>query len=200
MHRSLRFLSALALVLFLAPSAFAQCLTGTSTAELMTEGPHAGLWKYCVQFSWDTPRGLSVVYLDFEFPCVNGVCDATWSFDDPAGWADGVTNDEGTPGECTVDMLGYFTCDPIPGLGLVGPLVKWESVDTFDPPCEPGMMGTGNVCFYSDLPPAPDESPAFVVKNNLMQCEGMITGDFPSCPVPVDDIDWTDVKVLYRNY
>jgi hypothetical protein len=199
MHRSLRILSALALVVFLAPNAFAQCLTGTSSAELMTDGPHVGLWKYCIAFSWDTPLGLSNVVLDFEFPCANGICDATWDFDMPAGTVDGVASDSGTPGECTNDVEGYFTCDAIPGLGLQGPLVKWDAISTIDPPCEPGMTGSGMVCYYSDLPPAMDQEPMFIVKNGTIQCQGTITGDFPSCPVPVDEIKWSEVKTLYRD-
>lgn len=199
MHRSLRFLFSLALVAFLAPNAFSQCVSGTSTAELMTDGPHAGLWKYCVDFAWDTAHGLSNVILDFDFPCAGDVCDATWTFDDPAGSVDGVASDSGTPGECTVDLMGHFTCSAIPGLGLVGPLVKWDAISTIDPPCEPGMTGSGMACYYTDLPPSTDQSPMFIVKAGVIECQGMITGDFPSCPVGANDPNWSTVKKLYRD-
>ena len=45
----------------------AQCVDGTISAELQTDGPHAGLYKYTVVMNWSTTQGLSNVTLDCGF-------------------------------------------------------------------------------------------------------------------------------------
>jgi hypothetical protein len=181
----------------LAPAAFAQCVTGTITAELQTSGPFEGLWRYCVQISWDTPRGLSNVTLQCNFTCP-AICNSGWAFESPAGQGDGVTSDpHSVPGDCTVDFGGEFNCQGNPSIGLEGPVVKWDALDLGDG-CEPGRTGSATLCFFVDLPPEPDQqAPIVLVKNNQDVCQGMITGDCPQCPVGTEPIDWSQFKIFY---
>jgi len=186
----------LAFSLFLyAGTSSAQCVDGTVTAELMDAGPFAGLWKYTVDFTWDTPQGLSNVTLDCGFgACPEEVCDKTFAFDTPAGHSDGV------PDPCTVEYAGEFNCDGNPSAGIDDPIVKWDAINTED--CEPGPTGTGTLCFYSELGPHPDAPlPIVIIKNGQNVCEGTIMGDCPIAPclVPTDEITWGGVKGKYHQ-
>lgn len=185
-------------VILLAPAAHAQCVTGSISAELETSGPFDGLWKYTVDITWEIPQGLSNVAIQCGFDCATAICDAGWAFADTSGTGDGVTNDEtSVPGDCTVPFVGEFDCKGVPQLGLDGPTIKWDALDF--PECESGTTGSATLCFWIDLPPEPEsEAPIVVIKNGLNVCEGMLVGDCPSCPVGVEAIDWSKVKVQFK--
>jgi hypothetical protein len=186
-------------VILLAPAAFAQCVSGSITSELETSGPFAGLWKYTLEITWDVQQGLSNVVIECGAECERAMCDAAWAFADTSGTGDGVTNDEtSTPGDCVVPFAGAFDCFGGPLHGLGGPTVKWDALDS--PDCEPGTTGSATLCFWVDLPPDPDsEAPIVLIKSGQNVCEGMIMGDCPTCPVGVESIDWSEVKVQFKR-
>ena len=196
MQRSLRLLTVfLATTLVLVPGAFAQCVSGTITSELMTTGPFTGLWKYTLQITWDLPQGLSNVALQCNFACGSAICDSDWSFDTPSGSGDGILSDEGTPGECMVDFAGEFLCNGNAQQNLEGPTIKWDALD--GGACEAGPTGSATICFFVDLPPEQGNSPVILIKNGQQVCEGTVQGDCPSCPVAVEAASWSKVKDLY---
>jgi hypothetical protein len=181
-----------------APTASAQCVTGSISADFMTEGPNAGEWKYTVVLGWDVQQGLSNVALFCNFGC-SDVCAQSVTFDDPSGTGDGVINDDtSVPGDCTVPFSGEFNCNGTPGQGINDPHIKWDALDM--PDCEPGTSGSATLCFFTDLPPNPNgEAPVVILKNGLNVCEGMIEGDCPTCPVAVEATNWSKLKGNYRD-
>ena len=182
------------LVLFvLTPHANANCVEGTVTATFQFSGPHAGLWKYTLEFAWDTPQGLSNVTLDCGFgACKEIACDGTFEFDSPAGQSDG------EPAPCTVDYEGEFNCDGNPSIGFPDPIIKWDAIDNG---CEPGATGSGTLCFYSNFGPHPDSPlPIVLIKDGQNVCNGTIMGDCPSaCTVPTEHLNWGALKVIYEK-
>jgi hypothetical protein len=185
--------TALILLLITAPGVSAQCVTGTITAEIQLSGPYTGLYKYTIEFSWDTPQGLSNVTLDCGFECDPQLaCQQTYAFDTPAGYSDGV------PPPCQVEYYGEFNCSGNPSVGITHPIVKWDAIDTGS--CEPGNMGSGTLCFYTNLPPLPDSPlPIIIEKDGQNVCQGIIIGDCPTlCSVPVEEASWGAVKTRFR--
>ena len=195
MKRMLPILLSMSIVL-LAPAAFAQCVSGTINSALETSGPFAGLWKYTLDISWDTPQGLSNVTLSCDFQCA-AVCDAAWAFPDTAGTGPGINDDEDpVPGQCELPFAGEFDCRGNPSIGLAGPVVKWDALDGNG--CEAGPLGSATLCFWVDMPPDPNSSaPVVLVKNGQNVCDGMIVGDCPQCPVGAEPIDWSQVKFQF---
>ncbi len=183
-------------IILLAPAAYAQCVSGSITSELETSGPFAGLWKYTVEISWDTPQGLSNVTLACDFSCAS-ICEAGWAFADSSGTGDGINDDENPiPGQCAVPFGGEFNCEGNPVFGQLGSHIRWDALDSAG--CEPGQQGSATLCFWIDLPPNPDsEAPIVLVKNGVNICEGTITGDCPQCPVGTEPIDWSQVKFKF---
>ena len=183
-------------VILFAPAAFAQCVSGTITSQLETSGPFAGLWKYTLDITWDTPQGLSNVSLTCDFDC-GSICDAGWAFPDTAGTGAGIVDDENSvPGDCDLPFVGEFNCSGNPSIGLMDPLVKWDALDGMG--CEAGPQGSATLCFWVDLPPDPNSAaPIVLVKNGQNVCDGTIMGDCPQCPVGVDAFDWSQVKFQF---
>jgi hypothetical protein len=197
MQRLLPSLLVASLLVLAAPTAFAQCVTGTISSELVADGPFAGLWKYTVNLSWDVQQGLSNVALFCNFGC-SDVCAQTVAFEDTTGTGDGVLNDDtSVPGDCVVPFTGGFNCRGNPGQGLPDPHIKFDALDM--PECEPGATGTATLCFYTELPPSDGEAPVVLLKNGQNVCEGMLVGDCPQCPVAVEKANWTKVKKAYRD-
>jgi hypothetical protein len=176
------------------PGAHAQCVSGTSTAELITTGPHAGLYKYTIDITWSTPQGLSNVTMDCGFgACPEESCTKIFEFDTPAGHSDG------EPSGCLVDYAGEFNCSGNPSIGYTDPIIKWDALDMGG--CEPGPTGSATLCFYTELGPFPaTQSPVFLIKDGQNVCQGMIAGDCPAapCAVPVQESNWGAIKALYN--
>lgn len=184
-------------IVFLAPAAHAQCVDGTIEAQLETDGPFAGLWKYTLDITWDIPQGLSNVTLSCNFECA-AICDAGWAFADTSGTGDGILDDENPmPGECTVPFGGEFNCQGNQPWAPEGPHVKWDAID-MGTGCEAGTTGSATLCFWVDLPPAENQpAPVVIIKNGQNVCEGTIMGDCPACPVGAEPLDWSQVKYKY---
>ena len=184
-----------AVVVFPGSVASAQCVSGTITAELQGSGSFAGLYKYTIVITWDTPQGLSNVTLDCGFgECVQQACEQTFAFDSLAGTSDG------EPEPCTAGYSGEFNCNGNPSVGVTDPIVKWAALNG---DCEPGRTGTATLCFYTNLPPnAGSEQPVFLVKNGQNVCQGQITGDCPvsPCTVPTRPSTWGAVKAIYNFF
>jgi len=194
---SLRYrLSILALALVFVASgatlAGAQCITGTMTAELQTDGPFAGLWCYVAQLEWDTPQGLSNLTIDCGFGlCPDHVCDQTFLFPGPAATS------TGEPEPCVAEYSGEFNCSGNPSIGLTDPIIKWDALNDG---CEPGPTGSGTFIFYSNLGPHPEAAmPIVLIKNGQNVCEGSITGDCPAppCTLPTAPATWGQLKALH---
>jgi hypothetical protein len=198
--RTLRALciAAVALVAIASPALAVDCITGTITA---TETPaNSGVWKYCISFSYDvTSLGNSPSHFSLlagalaDCPCI---CEAIW-FDTPAGESSG----SGESGPCTVYYNGLLACGGDPTLpGDTGPTLKWEVPE--DPTCEPDLIGTGTLCFYTTLEPvAVPGSTGMAIKLGQQVCNGTVTGFLPSCvgcPVKTEARTWGAVKALYR--
>ena len=188
-YRGVTAFLAVCLLVFAATGASAQCVSGTVTAEFQTSGPFAGLWKYTIDFSWDTAQGLSNVTLDCGFgDCVDEACTATWMFDDPAGYG---------PGDgCTLDFDGEFNCQGNPSIGFTDPVLKWDAVGE----CQPEAMGSATLCAYTNIGPHPDSQlPIILIKNGQNVCNGTIMGDCPSpCTVPTESANWGFIKAQYK--
>ncbi len=196
MTRMLLLPALLACSLLLAPAAHGQCVSGNITSQLETSGPFAGLWKYTLDISWDTPQGLSNVTLQCDFVCAS-ICDAGWAFADTSGTGAGINDDENpVPGQCDLPFSGEFNCMGNPSIGITGPMIKWDALDGMG--CEAGAQGSATLCFWVDLPPDPNNTaPVVLLKNGQNVCEGVITGDCPQCPVGVESIDWSKVKFQF---
>jgi len=175
---------------------YAQCVTGTVTAELQIAGPFAGHYKYTLDFTWDLPQGLSNVTLDCGFgDCPLTACAHTFGFDDPAGFSDG---EDGLGAPCVVDYVGEFNCNGNPSIGLNIPIIKWDALDAL---CEPGPTGSGTLWYYSIAAPHTNALlPIILIKNGLNVCDGMVTGACPAiCVVPVEESTWGEVKARYGD-
>lgn len=166
----------------------AQCLSGTVTAELQTTGPFSGLWKYCLNLTWDTPQGLSNVTFDCGLDaCPGAACGAGWFFDDPAGTGTG-----GEPDSCDFEFTGEFNCNGNPSIGIDYPIIKWDAINDG---CEAGPTGMAMLCFYTAAAPQMPEAVVVLIKNGQMVCEGTVTGACPMiCPTPIEDATWSRVK------
>lgn len=181
------------LAVFTAGSVAADCVSGTVTAQIQMSGPFAGLYKYTIDFAWDTPQGLSNVTLDCGFgDCPEQACTHLWLFDTPAGMTDGV------PDPCTVNYAGEFNCEGNPSIGVTNPIIKWDALSD-STGCEPGNTGSGTLCFYTDVPPREESSnPVFIIKDGQNVCNGMLMGDCPSaCTVPTEEITWGQIKAIF---
>lgn len=176
-----------------APPASAQCASGVMTAELQTDGPYMGYYKYTLSFSWETPRGLSHIAMDSFFgDCPEAACAQTWLFGDIAGTA---TASAG----CTFDFSGEFNCSGDPSIGYESPVLKWDALDAGG--CETGNAGTAVVSFYTDIPPSVGQSPVVLLKNGRNVCEGTVSGVFPiACPVPTEPTTWGRIKSLMSRH
>lgn len=188
-YRGVTALLAAGLIVLSAASVSAQCVSGSVEAEFQVSGPFAGLWKYTIDFSWDTAQGLSNVTLDCGFgECVNEACTAIWMFDTPAGTG---------PGDgCTIEFDGEFNCSGNPSIGFTDPVLKWDAIGE----CQPENMGSATLCAYTNIGPHPDSQlPIILIKNGQNVCEGEVTGDCPSpCTVPTEETTWGEMKALYK--
>jgi len=191
-RRYFLFILSFACIAFVVPGAAlaSECVDGTITASLVTEGEHIGLYKYTIEISWNTPQGLSNVTLDCGFD--ECACESSWWFDDPAGTGSG-----GDPDSCDFEFSGEFNCQGNPSIGIDHPILKWDAIQTED--CEAGATGSATLCFYTAAAPAPASVPVILIKNGQNVCEGTIEGDCPfPCPVSIEEGTWSSLKALYR--
>jgi hypothetical protein len=193
---------ALLLCTLLAPTAALadECgIDGTVTATQPNDPGFEGLWKYCVDVTWDTSigggGGLSHASVFLGLETCECVCNSgVIVFPSPAGTSNG------DPDPCVENYNGEYACmgDPAIPDGMNSPAVKFEH-DEIDG-CEPGSTGTGTFCFYSIFPPAPANSypSGLGLKSGGGECVGELTGQMPTCQcaVPVQPTTWGRVKAF----
>jgi hypothetical protein len=196
MRRSISSLSLFVLLLlFAAPQlSFAQCTSGTLSAEVSTDPGFEGLYKYTLTLDWDLPQfALSHPDLFIGLDACECVCDPSVAqFAVPGGHS--TSSEDGEV--CENDYFGEYVCtgDPaLPGT-LNGPAVKWDPDETV---CTPGTVGSGVFCFYSPLPPAASltHTDFIALKHDTEICYGDIVGTLPICDCTVDVVETSLGKV-----
>ncbi len=184
-------------VLLAAASASGQAIWGTSTAVPATEPGYEGYWEYCFDIGWDTTQygghGLShsSVFLGLE-DCAAACNQGVFAFADTAGRGDG---EDG----CTVDYYALFECGGDPHFPQFPfPTIKFEY---YENGCEPGEVGSAQLCFYSMFVPAPPavHENRLGIKFGLNTETGPLEGQLPMCETsPVELVSWGTLKALYR--
>lgn len=181
-----------------APASATYYVNGTITAG-PSDRPELGAYKYTINFSWNTPRGLShwlllLGGLDCDLFCKK---DGVIKFPNPAG--------ETQSGDCKIEYDAQLRCNGDPSTNLPGPLLKFEPREDDDDDlnkCEPGKRGSGMFCFYTDLPPGPDldYDNVLVVKNGTRKTFGDLKGTLPDCKEQnaTDFTTWGRVKGIFR--
>ena len=188
-------------MLAVSSNACAVCiLTGTSTAVPNPDDPGLGAWKYCIEIDWITGSQYALSHANVILLLESCACvcdDFPFGSADTAGISSGVIHESGS---CTVYYYAEFNCygDPsIPGLDV--PIVKFEP---YEDECEPGPMGSGTFCFYTDWPPEQivDSDSLLALKAGQTFCYGDLTGMLPSCQcdVPIETAQWGVVKALFE--
>jgi hypothetical protein len=176
----------------------AACVEGSITAEINTDHPELGDWKYTISIAWNSPHGLSHwdLWIDDTTNCTCEEIGMALTWEDPAGSSDG-------EGGCTVEYSAELKCSGDPSIDLDGILIKFEPSNN----CEPGQTGSGEFYFYSDYPPAPIQDPnspphGFLInKNGNSFCDGELSGVFPGLPCnPTADeaASWGILKSIYQ--
>ncbi|MCK4547534.1 MAG: hypothetical protein KAW17_08855 [Candidatus Eisenbacteria sp.] len=210
------FLLMLVLAIVMPQPVMAQCQISGTSVVLPTDNPEMGLWKYCIDVTWNSgSHGLS--HLDV----VLGLAECTWICDgfcfgvhNPAGSStspeedvlpemmDGVDPPRGDSESdaCVVYYVAEFLCGGDPSVpGVAEPLVKYEPIDG---ECEPGKLGVGTYCFYTDWPPAQVYVPnsMLIVKAGQTVCFGELTGYLPTCSFPstTESESWGMLRYRFR--
>jgi hypothetical protein len=171
-------------------------MEGTITAELNLENPEWGIWKYTIEFCWNSSHGLSHwdLWLDDWTNCL---CEELM---DAVGFGDviGMTTSEDG---CLTHYTFEWRCGNEPSIDVPGIILKFEPAGG----CEPGHSGSGEFYFYSHFEPVPiaPESPMYgflINKNSNGYCDGELTGVFPAIecdPVPAEGATWGGIKSIY---
>jgi hypothetical protein len=178
------------------------CSTSASvSADSVTTGPFAGLWKYTISGSWNTGgEGLSHIAFLVTYAC--DCCDVNnlVFFDSPAGTS---TGEDSLGNSCTANYegLGDF-CSEDPTIPSTKPALKFEQNDTG---CEAVSVGSGTWCFYSPLPPLASDTytNAVAVKYGVNVCNGNLVGEMPNCTycetIPTENRSWGAIKNKYKK-
>lgn len=176
-----------------------ECVSGTITAEISPDPQFENMYKYCLELSWNLGNN-ELGHLDIFLQLENCecICDPRFiQFGDPAG--ETVSRIDG--GTCVNEYYGEYICVGDPSLPqlMLGPAIKFEPLEST---CEPGLVGTGLLCFYSPMPPA---TPGLLVnglaiKHGQQVCNGHLTGVIPSCDCFLQNGagTWGELKVRYR--
>ena len=174
-------------------------ISGTSSVTYPNDPGFEGLYKYCVELSWDTgASGLSHASVFIGLETCECICNTgVVQFPTPAGTS------TGDPEPCVEEYVGDYQCagDPTIPQGLDGAAVKFEH-DEIDG-CEPGQAGTGTFCFYSVFPPAPYnvDPQALGLKYGQDTMLGELVGFLPicQCVVPTRTSTWSMLKRQLTN-
>ena len=188
----------LALLLAASPAAAQQCGSGTITVTVSADPGFEGLYKYCVDSSWNLDQfGISHLDVFLQLPDCPCICDPNFvKFATPAGSASPPDD------SCDHPFLGQYVCKGDPSLpaGVSGPAVKFtpDAVST----CDVSLAGSGTFCFYSPMPPAPPSthSNAIAIKHGQETCYGDLVGSLPTCDcaLPTQATTWGGLKATYR--
>jgi hypothetical protein len=172
--------------------ALADEVSGTMTAE-PSDQPWLGAYKYTLNFSWSTSRGLAHVDLLLSVLACDAFCDGTAAilFPVPAG---SVTD------TCEVFFGGALRCMGDASVDEPGVLLKFEALP--DQACVAGKQGTGTFAFYTNLPPGPSQTydDVILVKNGQFKDYGDLTGQLPGCELTnaTEAGTWGRIKTIFR--
>jgi len=190
------------------PAHAEDCISGGISAQMESTGPYAGLYKYTIEVSWSSDRGLSHITLDLGLgQCPELACSSLWIFPDPAGTGTGGegdgdaikrggrNDDDESGGDCQIRFQGEFNCKGDPSIDYPQPVLKWDVVGGG---CEAGKTGTATLCFYTDIPPSNGFAPTVFNKNGRGVCSGTLEGPIPViCPVSTQPTAWSRIKVIF---
>ena len=152
--------------------AFADFVSGTSTATQITDpGPHYLWWRYDIEITWSNGTGEGLSHWDLILKTGCALSDHLIEFDDPAGVS--------SPPDDT-EWTGYFVPGGDGSIPGNDPVVKYN-----DPTFEPEPAGSGTFSFYANIVPedAPEPNLFLVTKAGETITFGNLSGDIPSCTV-----------------
>ncbi len=195
--------SVLAVLVLIPGAVSATCfIEGHATAEINTEYPELGTYKYTIELEWDSGSNHGLSHIDVLLGFAGHSCDCdefNFEFTEIAGWSNGWGEDDRDDDEepCEVYYEGEFECHGDPSLpGIDEPIIKFEPEEE---DCEPGPVGSGVFVFYSDWEPVAVDTPndwlVFKAAGNM--CSGQVTGELPilGCEtVATDPSSWSDLK------
>ncbi len=200
MNKKMTAILTLLVIMTSAQWALGQCSISGSIVAATSADPMDPDWTYTLTIDWDTGSQHALSHMDLLLDASGGTCTCA-DFHDALSWSDPIGYSNGDP-SCTVNYNGNLECNGDPSIpGVDNILLKFEPIEGTG--CEPGTTGTTTFVFYSDLPPAPidEDILSLVDKFAGNSCFGTLNGDFPamSCdPVVTDDVEWGNVKSLYR--
>jgi len=174
-------------------------LSAHSTAEYVTAGEYAGIYRYTIDLTWDLgrrdPTHLDILVGLLDCACV---CDARlFRFVTPAGTSKGMN----AAGACEIQYAADYRCmgDPSIQGTTLGAAIRLHALDG---DCENLGTGSGSFVFYSPLPPGGEGQygDAIALKQGLNTCYGVLIGELPmcDCTVPAGPTSWGRVKSVYR--
>ena len=174
-------------------------ITGHISGEMNLEAPELGFWRYTLSVTWDTGGKLALSHFNLSFgessecSCEDFETGLNWQ--EFLGWSTGLE-----PGEET-GYRSLLECDGDPSMGLRDPLLKLEPDQTSYK--GPGVIGRGEVVFYSDYAPwrIKTENRFMSMKFGQESCYGPLTGMFPALPcdpTPETPKTWATIKQYYR--
>jgi hypothetical protein len=175
------------------------CVSGTLSAEISTDPNFPNMYRYCLEINWDLgSHALGHLDIFLQLENCECICDPRFvQFDDPAG----STFSTGNDGNCLNEYYGDYVCAGDPSLPqlMMGPAVKFEPKPAA---CDPGLSGTGLLCFYSPMPPgsATIVPGGLAIKHGQDTCIGDLMGVTPSCNCFLQNGvgTWGEVKAQYR--
>lgn len=158
-------------------------ISATSTAELLTDGDHAGMYIYTVDVQWDMREcgeGLNHWDIILKEGCAQD--DHIIEFTFPAG----NSTSETLPSDpMAIAWSGFFNRNDDLSMDFpTGPVVIYDS--PFIPSdAEPGKSGYGRFWFYSNIIPEYGTYEDTIVgrAGNMDDVYGILTGAYPSCTV-----------------
>jgi hypothetical protein len=179
--------------------AYPEYVWGEASATEAGEPGYSGYWHYCISIGWDVSEyaegahANSHVSMVLELEdCLDECGDACFIFPDTVGMGDGADG-------CTVYFYAEIDIKGDPTVPADTPTLKFEPYyDT----CEPDIIGTASVCFYSLIPPeagVTEDWPIWIKFGPYTE-KGFIAGTLPSCSgtAATASSTWGSIKRLFR--
>jgi hypothetical protein len=173
---------------------------GESDAWVSDDAGFEGYWKYSMSIGWDVSEYSDPAHATSHVSILLGldncldVCkDGYFAYPDTVGAGTG-------EGPCTVYYYLEFDCAGDPTVPDPVPTIKFEPYPSY---CEPDIVGTASVHFYSIAPPDTESTaPAYVwIKFGQYVERGTIEGVLPMCvdiTVSTETSAWGAIKSLFR--
>ena len=182
------------------PRAENEFVWGTSSASPSTDLLFEGYWKYCLEIGGDIsaydPQGHGLSHVSILLSLEDCPCSWSWAhlaFADTAGSGSG---DSG----CVVLYYVEFDCKGDPTVPDDAPAIKFEP---YEGSCEPAMIGSARVSFYSLARPIPIDTARneLWIKFGSYIERGRIEGYLPRCELGPSYMEATRlgrIKALFR--